>query len=381
MSIPLLIAIAVATAVPLIVLYIIYTLDLYGSGSFRNIALCFIWGGLMVMVAFVANTDLYERIGNFDTMVRFVAPIVEEVLKAAILIYLVRRPNFTYFVDGAIYGFAVGVGFAVFENYFYLYQSQNEALGIAIGRVLSTNLMHATASGMVGSALGFARFQRFQGRAAFLLAGLLTAMIFHMGFNNITQSDIGSGWLLLYAAAVGFGGTGFIAWVIRRGLTEQKQWIQDSLEKIDKRVITRNEAAAVDRLADVHAILEPLEEIFGIETAERIEKFLMLQAQMGIKLKTIEKLNDEKMRENVHQEVERIRTEMESLRKQIGSHTMLSLRIIFPDATNLIQSTLESVTSSRQPGSSSLFASLDQKTTKPPSPAAAEGEQPDARQG
>jgi hypothetical protein len=69
MSIPLLIAIAVATAVPLIVLYIIYTLDLYGSGSFRNIALCFIWGGLMVMVAFVANTDLYERIGNFDTMV------------------------------------------------------------------------------------------------------------------------------------------------------------------------------------------------------------------------------------------------------------------------------------------------------------------------
>ena len=211
---PLIIAIAVATAVPLIVLYVIYTLDLYGTGSFKTVALCFVWGGLMVGAAFIANTDLYDRIGDFDTMVRFVAPIVEELLKAAILVYLVRQKNFTYFVDGAIYGFAVGIGFAVFENYFYLAQSQNEALSIAIGRVLSTNLMHAAASAVVGSALGFARFQRFRGRAFFLVAGLVTAMAFHMGFNNLTQSDAGGGLLLLYAAVIGFGGTGFIAWVI-----------------------------------------------------------------------------------------------------------------------------------------------------------------------
>ena len=76
----LIIAIAVATAVPIIVLFILYTRDLYESGSFKIIALCFGWGGLMVGAAFLANTDLYERIGDFDTMVRFVAPIVEEIL-------------------------------------------------------------------------------------------------------------------------------------------------------------------------------------------------------------------------------------------------------------------------------------------------------------
>jgi RsiW-degrading membrane proteinase PrsW (M82 family) len=363
---PLIIAIAVATAVPLIVLYVIYTLDLYGTGSFKTVALCFVWGGLMVGAAFIANTDLYDRIGDFDTMVRFVAPIVEELLKAAILVYLVRQKNFTYFVDGAIYGFAVGIGFAVFENYFYLAQSQNEALSIAIGRVLSTNLMHAAASAVVGSALGFARFQRFRGRAFFLVAGLVTAMAFHMGFNNLTQSDAGGGLLLLYAAVIGFGGTGFIAWVIRRGLNEQKLWIQDSLAKIDKRVITANEAAAVDRLADAPTVLEPLEKVFGTEMAVRIEKFLVLQAQIGIKLKTVEKLNDEKMRSAVEREVQTMQDEMENLRKQIGGHTMLSLRVIFPDATSRIKNTLETVTAAREPGTAALFAALDQKTARPP---------------
>lgn len=364
---PLIIAIALATAVPIIVLYIIFTLDLYGTGNFSNIAICFGWGGLMVAVAYFANTGVYERIGNYDAMIRFVAPIIEELLKAAILLYLVRRENFTYFVDGAIYGFAVGIGFAVFENYFYLYLDEAGALSTAIGRVLSTNLMHATASAVVGSALGFARFQRFQGRAFFLVAGLVVAMLFHMGFNNITQSDMGSSLLLVYAAFIGFGGTGFIAWIMRRGLNEQKQWIQESLGKIDQKVITRNEAAAVDHLADAQSILEPLEVVYGRDTAIKIEQFLVLQAQIGIKLKTIEKLNDEKMRAATEREVETMEQEMTALRKQIGSHTMLSLRAIFPEATELIKNKLASVTQARPKGTSSLFASLDKKTARPTS--------------
>ena len=56
---------------------------------------------------------------------------------------------------GAIYGFGVGIGFAVAENIFYL---SNDAQGagpmLAISRVLSTSLMHATASSLVGISLG-----------------------------------------------------------------------------------------------------------------------------------------------------------------------------------------------------------------------------------
>lgn len=363
-TVPLIIAIALATAVPIIVLYIIYTLDLYGTGDFSNIRLCFIWGALMVGVAYIANTSLYERIGDYDAMIRFVAPIVEEILKALILIYLVRRKNFTYFVDGAIYGFAVGIGFAVFENYFYLYLNEADALSTAIGRVLSTNLMHAVASAVVGSAIGFSRFQRFKGRAFLLIAGLVVAMLFHMGFNNITQSEASSNLLLIYAAGFGFGGIGFIAWVIRRGLNQQREWIKASLGKIDKRVVTRADAAAVDHLAQVQSVLEPLQEVYGPEMAIKIEQYLTLQAQFGLELDAIGKLYDEKERKAAERKVESLQAAMEELRKQIGSHIILFLRSIFPEATEIIKNKLEMVTKSRPKGSSALFGKLDKQYSR-----------------
>ncbi|MCI0399370.1 MAG: PrsW family intramembrane metalloprotease [Chloroflexi bacterium] len=374
------IAAAVATAVPLIVLYVIYTLDLYGSGSFKSVGLCFAWGGFAVLLAFYANNDLYARIGDYDAMVRFVAPIVEELLKAIVLVYLVRRPNFTYFVDGAIYGFAAGVGFAVFENYFYLYINQNDALGVAIGRVLSTNLMHATASATVGIALGLSRFQRFRGRAVFLLGGLVVAILIHTGFNNLTQSDIEGGWLLLYSSAVGFGGTGIIAWTIKRGLAEQKQWIEETLGVADR--VTAGEAAVVQRLADAHEILAPLAQIFGEEKANQIYEFLVLQAQLGIKRKTLEKLtDDEKMRQAVEKQMDEIRQKMDDARRAVGAYTMLSLRSIFPENASPVWGRLESVIDERaaQPnrGPSALFASLEKRTAARSS---AESETPNQEQ-
>jgi len=39
---------------------------------------------------------------SFEQMIRIVAPILEEFLKALILIYLVQRADFNYVVDGAI---------------------------------------------------------------------------------------------------------------------------------------------------------------------------------------------------------------------------------------------------------------------------------------
>ena len=151
----------------------------------------------------------------------FVAPVVEEILKALILVYLVRRPNFTYFVDGAIYGFAAGMGFAVFENYEYILQTRTPGWALAISRVLSTNLVHASASALVGVALGLSRFRRRLGKSGLLLGGLLAAMLLHMAFNNVVtgrnpRAD---------AALLGgdrLGAAGLIAFSIFRGLAEEK---------------------------------------------------------------------------------------------------------------------------------------------------------------
>lgn len=369
------VAIVIATAVPLIFLYVLSTFDLYESGNVRNIALSFIWGGLSVLPAFVVNTFLVrEQNVDYNNLVRYAAPIVEEILKALILVYLVRRTDFTYFVDGAIYGFAAGIGFAVFENYFYIYQNTGDTFGTAIGRVISTNLIHASATAWVGIALGMAKFPRFRGGFLLAPAGLLLAMGIHIAFNNLV-SRVSSGALLLYAGIAGLVGASVIGYMMKRGLAEEKVWIEQNLGAADR--VTAGEAALVQRLGDADALLAPLAEVFGTAKADKIYKFLVLQAQLGIKRKTLQLYTDEKMKKAVEKEMEEIRRQMDEARVAVGAYTMVYLRSIFPEGNSPVYSRLESVIEERVAariagGSSSspstLWGNLSKKTTQPTTP-------------
>jgi len=104
-----------------------YKLDLYGTGSFRIVLfVCLGNGGLRAGLSHQHHARGAGLITP-DTLRRYFAPVSEK-SSALILIYLVRRP-FTYFVDGAIYGFAIGVGFAIIENYSYIFGNTTSMLG------------------------------------------------------------------------------------------------------------------------------------------------------------------------------------------------------------------------------------------------------------
>jgi RsiW-degrading membrane proteinase PrsW (M82 family) len=361
------ISLAIATAVPLVSFYVIHKLDLYRTGSFRLILLCFAWGAVVFALATqINNATLDYQLVTYETFQRFTAPIVEETLKALILVYLVRRPNFTYFVDGAIYGFAVGIGFAIVENYSYILGYEGTALSVAVGRVLSTNLMHATASALVGIALGFARFQRLSRGALLLLSGLLLAMAVHMAFNNLV-TRVSSALLLLYAAATGLGGAAFTAFAIRRGLAEEKTWIEETLGEADR--VTAGEAAVVHRLADARQILAPVAERFGPEKTAEIERFLLLQARLGILRKTLEKLTEEKMIRAVEAQMSNLQVEMDAARRSVGAYCMLYLRNIFPPEASPLWDRLEHAIEEKMvtrpvEGGMNLWATLGERTTQ-----------------
>jgi RsiW-degrading membrane proteinase PrsW (M82 family) len=334
-------ALGIATFIPIIILYLIYTRDLYGTGAFQYVILCFLWGWVAFAIAAFLNGWLIgDEIVDRLTVLRFIAPFEEEILKGLILIYLIRRPHFTYFVDGAIYGFAAGIGFAVIENFDYILGTTSGALDVAIGRVISTNLIHATGSSVVGIAFGLARFSRGSGRTFRVLAGLILAIAIHTGFNNLV-TRVTSGLLLVYAAVVGVTGVGAIWASIQRGLAEEKAWIEETLGMSDR--VTASEAAVVHRISDVDEILKPLAMRFGEEKASQIEKFLFIQARLGILRKTLEKLQDESLLEATRQEMAQLQQEMDEARRSVGSMPMMYLRGIFPEDDSPLWSSLEGV--------------------------------------
>jgi RsiW-degrading membrane proteinase PrsW (M82 family) len=334
------IALIIATAIPLAVLAGIYKLDLYKTGEFKYMLAAFGAGGVAYLSAALINMPaanlLYPSLapvlnpsGSFPELaiyylaVQFVAPTFEEILKGLILFFLVRRKNFTYFVDGAIYGFAAGIGFAIFENFEYVLGHPNAALAVAINRVISTNLMHAAATATLGIILGLARFQKPARQTLTSVGGLLLAMLFHIGFNNLV-TRVESGWLLLYAVAIGGGAAGFIFFMIKRGLAVEKKWIGQTLGITDR--VERGEVTAVQNIDKVNVILARLDERLGPDKGAMIKKLLVVQAKLGIQRKAVSKMEDKKMRLAHQEEADALRKEMEVLRRQIGAYAMVYVR-------------------------------------------------------
>ncbi len=364
MSLALVLAFIISTVVPLIALWVIRTLDLYGMGAFRTVLICFVWGIVAFGAAFGINRAMLDNnIVTEQVFLRFTAPVIEEILKSLILLALVRRPNFTYFVDGATYGFASGVGFAIVEDYTYVLDHTGAAMGVAVARVLSTNLMHASASAMVGIALGLARFQKRPLQTLLTLGGYAMAMALHVGFNNLVSSNVPGVFLLAYAIGVGFVSAGAIALAIRRGLAEEKAWIRETLGAADR--VTDQEAAVVNQLDQASKLLTPVAEKFGKEKAQQAQKFLTLQAQLGIKRKTLEKLADDNLRRGVQAEMDDIRRGMEQIRRSLGTYIMLYIRNIFPpEADSLfagISPKIEELKASRTADTPNAFATLGGK--------------------
>jgi len=73
---------------------------------------------------------------------RYLAPVLEESFKAVYLIILFRIKRIGFMVDGAIYGFAIGTGFALVENIYYLIGLNSSNLLLWIVRGFGTAAIH-----------------------------------------------------------------------------------------------------------------------------------------------------------------------------------------------------------------------------------------------
>jgi len=358
------IALLIAFAIPSLTLFFIHRLDFFKTGTFRLVVVCFVYGGMAYFLAALINPQTI-KMGWVDYygMVRFVAPVVEEILKSLILIILVRRKSFTYFIDGAIYGFGVGIGFAVFENFEYILGNPQAALVNAISRVISTNLMHAASTAMIGIILGVTRGYRLPARAGSWILGILLPIAIHTGYNNLV-TRVNTGWLLLYAVIAGGGAAGFITIFIKLGLKQEKKNIAEQLGVSSERV-EKGEVAAIQKLDDLDAMMVPLENRFGKEKANRIKELLRLQARIGILKKDIEKFTDIKMRTAVQSQIDGFRHQMETQRKEIGSYAMLFLRGTYLEPDSSIYKSLETALAekarSQESSGIDIFQSLGQK--------------------
>jgi hypothetical protein len=164
--------------------------------SYKLMKLRFVIGlvacGLAVAgVSYLINDQLLGRFDiDFKIFTRYVSPILEELLKGLVIFALIRGHRIGFLVDAAIAGFAVGTGFAVVENLYYLYSRPDAGMGIWIVRGFGTAIMHGGATTLF-AVIGLAGVERESSVSVkTFLPGFAVAVVLHSAFNHFFLSPM-----------------------------------------------------------------------------------------------------------------------------------------------------------------------------------------------
>ncbi len=184
---------------PVVLLLVIFDrLDTFNLISAREIAFLLLAGGALAALSFFANWRVMDGFPiGFSAHSRYVAPVIEESLKAAPLILLFAQNRIGFKVDAAIAGFAVGAGFSVIENIWYLFTITDANVSAWLVRGFGTAIMHGGATAIFAIISHEMTERQSESSAAhykfnplLFTPGLITAIVIHSVFNHFPHQPL-----------------------------------------------------------------------------------------------------------------------------------------------------------------------------------------------
>ena len=175
----------VTALLPVVIyIFVVYQIDNFSLISVKHLLLLILSGMLTALVCF----GLFQLTGVMlsENQSDFFNPVLEEIIKAIPLLWLATRKKIVFFIDSVICGAAVGGGFSILENIFYLLLGNEMGIGTVLFRGLEVALVH-------------------MGCSAIVAAGLMLAVrIIERSHSRLSlkKSDIGMSVFLLFEAPV-----------------------------------------------------------------------------------------------------------------------------------------------------------------------------------
>ena len=163
----------------------------------------FFLGSLGVIVAYFLERELFSAFRNLSlisanplglenriVLGTIIAPIVEELIKFAVIYFAVfRNKAFDEPIDAMIYMITAALGFAALENIFFLFDTiyplQELGTFLLTGnlRFLGATLLHVVASATLGGVVALSFYKKSIIKVYYIIFGLILAIFLHGYFN------------------------------------------------------------------------------------------------------------------------------------------------------------------------------------------------------
>lgn len=218
-------ALAIGIGFPLVTLFVMYFFRMYTLRNFGWVLACLLWGALGYGLNYLLEPRLLELGLSRALLAVLFVPLIQQLFVALGVFLIVSRIKLDNLVDGAVYGVAAGLGYAILENVKNALDT-SIAMEVTAIRSFSTTLVLATACGIIGVVMTQFYFRHQAKRVLLLLGGLGIAIVYSALFNLLVALEIGGEILPI---AFGIGGITVVGLYVTGQL--RKILIQLAIEK------------------------------------------------------------------------------------------------------------------------------------------------------
>jgi protease PrsW len=270
--------------------------------------------------SYAANLYFYAHFaGSFDAYSRVVSPWIEEALKAALLVYLIRSRRVGLPVDAGIAGFAIGTGFALIENLYYLASRPDTAIAIQVIRGFGTAIMHGGTATILAIISVTLYERRPNGGLYLFLPGLLMAVAIHSGFNYLLVRPVSATLTILLVLPP------IIYAVFQNSDRSLRDWLDEDLDSKVQLLELINSGTFLD--SNAGRMLQTLRSRFRGEVLADMLCLLRLHGELALRAKGVLLLRESGMEEPpVDAETRDKLAELSQLERAIGRTGMLAVR-------------------------------------------------------
>ena len=312
--------IAIAISVLPVVLFLgaLVLIDSYKLVSARAVLLAVGAGMLAAIASYVVNVLLRGTGIDAPAYSRYVGPLVEETFKAAYIAFLMARNRVGFVVDAAIFGFAVGTGFALLENIYYLRDS-NATVWTWVARGFGTAVMHGGATALVAMVARVLHNRARVFSLRLLVPGLVLSVVLHSLYNHFVVQP------LLATALIMLAFPSLAIALFNQSERDTRAWLGSAFDT-DQELLRAMRSGGVSH-TPTGQYVSGLRSRFAPEVIVDMLCLLRLRAELGIRAKGMLMLREAGFDAESQDDLAVRRTfdEVRYLEKSIGRTGMLAL--------------------------------------------------------
>ncbi len=318
----------------LVMLGLFVWLDAFKLMSFGEILVLLLLGGIAALVAYPISGRFLDTLPiGFSDYSRFVAPWIEEALKAIVMIGLFRFNRIGYKLDAVISGFAVGAGFSVVENILYLTFFPFYNAGTWLVRGLGTAVMHGTTLAVLaaiahqlGERENREAVSTFDFRLWWFVPGYLAAVAIHTAFNQFPDRP-----LLAMVGAALFAPLAILG-IFAFGTAEAQRWLATDSATHRAQLDMLRAGQWPDGTAG--SKIAALADRLGPQSATRIRRYWELQAWLVAEAEAtmLEEAAGDAAFDST--EIRAALAELDGLKRALGRSSFTALAALLPFSRN-----------------------------------------------